>query len=307
MKKILVGLDGSPLAETILPFVEMLAKKTGARVTLLHVVPPPDQGPSAGADHPAIDQMVRASTQRAEGYLAEQRRRFAATGLGASIEVVAGPAAHEIVSHAERGGYDLIALATHGRSGVERWTHGSVADQVLHATKIPLLLVRPGDGWQAVPREPHRLVLMLDGSPESETALDLAVPLATRFSLPLLLFRFVEPIALEFGDPLGTAYADVERITNATAESALDHLETLATTLRKEKGVNASAKVAVAGPAEGITAYVRDHPDSLVVLTTHGRTGWRRALLGSVARRVVQSVAAPILICPARMAPVVSA
>jgi nucleotide-binding universal stress UspA family protein len=247
-----------------------------------------------------MDRLVHANTQRAEGYLAEQRRRFAATGLGASIEVVVGHPAREIVNHAERGDYDLIALATHGRSGLERWTHGSVADQVLHTTKVPLLLVRPGDGWKAVPREPHRVVVMLDGSPESERALDVATPLAAKLCIPLVLFRFVEPLALELGDPMGTAYVDVERITNATAETARRHLESMAATVRKESGVNASAKVAVARPVEGMITYVADHPDSLVVLTTHGRTGWRRALLGSVARRMVETVAAPILICPPR-------
>jgi nucleotide-binding universal stress UspA family protein len=299
MKTILVGLDGSPLAETILPFVEMLAKKTGAGVTLLHVASVPEKAPQSDED-PGVDQLVRATMQRAEAYLSEHRRRLAATGLGVSIEVVAGRPAREIAEYAERNAFDLIALATHGRSGIDRWTHGSVADQVLHTTKVPLLLVRAGDGWQAVPREPHRIVVMLDGSPESETALDVAVPLAIGFGVPLGLHRFVEPIVLDFGDPTGMAYVDVERITATTAEAAREQLQAIAAELRKRTGVNASAEVAIARPEEGIAVYVRAHPDTLLVLTTHGRTGWRRVMLGSVARRVVQTVAAPILICPIR-------
>ena len=297
MKKILVGLDGSPLAETILPFAEMLAQRTGARVTLLHVVPAAEDAAPKG-EHAAVDQLIRASMQRAEAYLSEQRRRFAATGLGASIEVASGHGARAIVESAERGGYDLIALATHGRSGVDRWSHGSVADQVLHATKVPLLLVRPGDGWKAMPREFHRIVVMLDGSAEAERALDIAAPLAAQFCVPLVLFRFVEPMALEFADPMAMAYVEVERVTKETAAEAQKQLEAKAGELRKRTSVNASTNVTIARPGDGIAAYVRDHPDTLVVLTTHGRTGWRQALLGSVARRVVQTVAAPILICP---------
>ena len=299
MKTILVGLDGSPLAETILPLVELLAKKTGAGVTLLHVVSVPEKA-SRAAEDTGIDQLVQSARQRADAYLAEHRRRLSSTGLGVSTAVEAGHPARGIVEHAERNGFDLIALATHGRSGVDRWAHGSVADQVLRSTKVPLLLIRPGDDWKAAPREPHRIVAMLDGSPASEVALDVAVRLATELGVPLGLCRYVEPIMLEFGDPMGMAYVDVERITTISADAAREEIQAKAAELRKRYGLEVSATVAVARPEEGIAADVRDHPDTLVVLATHGRTGWRRLMLGSVAPRVIQGIAAPMVICPVR-------
>jgi len=299
MRRILVGLDGSPLAETILPFVEILARKTGATARLLHVVSVPERTPPVD-DHPAIDQLVRQATQLADGYLREQQRRLGAAGVETSIAVVAGTPALEIARHAEQQEFDVIALATHGRSGVQRWAHGSVADQVLHTTAIPLLLVRPGDGWGATPRDIHRVVVPLDGSADSEAALQIAEPLATRCGVPLVLLQFVPDIVPDFvGDPLGVAYANVQGLTESAVEAARNDLETTAGALR-QRGLTASAQVSVALPAEGIAAYARQHPDSLVVLTTHGRTGWREFLLGSVARRVVQTVAVPIMVCPPR-------
>jgi nucleotide-binding universal stress UspA family protein len=299
MQTILVGLDGSPLAETILPFLELLAKKTGAGIALFHVVPVPTEIIRRGNDA-GVDQLLQTARLRAEAYLAEHRRRLSGAGLRVSAEVVIGQPARGIVEHAERNGFDLIALATHGRSGVDRWAHGSVTDQVLHSTKIPLLLIRPGDDWTAAPREPHRVAVMLDGSPESEIALDIAVRLATQLGIPLGLLRFVEPTILEFGDPMGMAYVDVERITSVSVEAAREYLRATAAELRERFGVDANPIVAIARPEEGIGAYVRDHPDTVVVLATHGRTGWRRIMLGSVARRLIQTVAAPIVICPPR-------
>jgi nucleotide-binding universal stress UspA family protein len=294
--RILVGLDGSPLAETILPAVEVLAGRLGAQVALLHVVPVPEHGPAG--KRPSADQFVEHATRQASEYLSGVQRRLASTGAGVSLVVGAGTPAREIVRHAQTGGFDLVALATHGRSGLQQWIHGSVADQVLHTTTIPLLLVRPGDGWAALPRGIRRIVVPLDGSTEAEAALRLAEPVALRCEVPLALVRFVEPLTLEYAaGPSGMAFIDVQRIVDDLLGAARDYLTTTADGLRA-RGLRVTTEVSVAQPAAGIAEYTREHPESLVVLTTHGRSGWRRLLLGSVARRVVLTVAAPILVCP---------
>ena len=113
----------------------------------------------------------------------------------------------------------MLALATHGRSGIGRWAYGSVADQVLHTTPKPLLLVRP-DGWAAVPRAIQRIVVPLDGSPEAETAFQLAEPLAVRCGLPLVLLRFVEPLLPTFAPEMGAAaYMDLQAIIDVPSPS----------------------------------------------------------------------------------------
>jgi nucleotide-binding universal stress UspA family protein len=295
----LVGLDGSPLAETILAFVEMLATRLGAGVTLLHVVPVPEQVEATAADT-SVDRIAQRGTQLAEEYLRGPQRRLVAAGVDASLAVVTGVPAREIVRYADRGGFDLVALATHGRSGLQQWIHGSVADQVLHTTSIPLLLVRPGDGWTALPRGIQRIVVPLDGSTEAEEALRLAEPLAARCKLPLALVRFVEPLTLEYAaGPNGMAYVDVQSIVDDLTGAARDYLATTADGLRA-RGLTVSTGVSVAQPAAGTAAYTHEHPECLVVLTTHGRSGWHRLLLGSVARRVVLTAAAPVLLCPLR-------
>ena len=298
MRRILVGLDGSPLAEAILPFVEWLATKHRAGVTLLHVVPVPEHGPLA--DHPAIDQIVRQATTPAEEYLRGPQGRLAAGGLDVTVVVTQGQPAREIVRHADQGAYDLVALATHGRSGIQQWAHGSVADDVLRTTSVPLGLVRPGDGPGAMPRRIQRIVVPLDGSPEAEAALRTAEPLAIRGEVPLTLLRFVAPLNLEYlAGPNGLAYVNFEHIIDDLTGAARSYLDTQAAQLRA-RGIAVTTEVAVAPPAAGIAAYVGKHPESLIVLATHGRSGWRRLLLGSVARRVALTVTAPLVLCPPR-------
>ena len=295
MRHILVALDGSPLAETSLPFVEMLARKSEARVTLLHAVRIPDDVPRDS--EPSMDEIVRRSEQLANHYLREQQLRLVSANIDTRIAVVTGDPAHEILAYVGREGCDVVALATHGRSGVQRWAHGSVAERVLQTATVPLLLIRPDEGWTAAPRDIHRLVVPLDGSAESETALRLAGPLAVRLGVPVVLVRFIEPVVQFAAGPSDIGYLDVQGIMENMVEEARKEVEKTSAALRS-RGIMAHGEVTVGQAATGIANHVHQHPGSLVVMTTHGRSGWQRLLLGSVARRAVQTVAAPILLCP---------
>jgi nucleotide-binding universal stress UspA family protein len=297
MHHILAALDGSPLAETILPAVEALAAPTGARVTLLHVTAVARELAFGGAS--ALDAVVRHDQELAAHYLRDQATHLTAGGIETEVAVAVGEPSVEIVRHAARANVDLIALATHGRTGLQRWAHGSVADAVLHATATPLLLVRPDEAWSAAPRALQRIAVLLDGSPEAETALRVVEPLAMSCGLPIILLRFVESVVLGFAaDPTNFAYADFQAFFDGATAAAQEDLDRVAGRLR-QRGVSVTAEVALASPAAGIAAYTRAHPGTLVALTTHGRSGWRRLVLGSVARRIVQTVAAPVLLCPA--------
>lgn len=295
MKRMLVALDGSPLAETILPFVEGLAQKTRAAVTLLHVVSLPEHAQERR--HPSVDQLVQRQTELARAYLQEQQGRLSAAGVDAAIETIVGEPAREIVARAERDAVDLIALATHGRSGIGRLTYGSVAERTLLTTTRPLLLIRP-DGWAAVPRSLQRIVVALDGSPEAERGLAVGARLAEQLGLPLVLVHFVEPLFAPFVPEMGSAaYLDVQAIIDGSIAQSRAYMETTTGALRA-RGLDATGEVSVAHPADGITLYARQHPGSLMVLTTHGRSGWRRFLLGSVARQVVHTIGGVLLVCP---------
>jgi nucleotide-binding universal stress UspA family protein len=161
-RRVVVPLDGSALADTILPHVRQLAADTALEVLLLAVVPPPSTFQLAESLHETVDkygyavpqldamaaeqeqQLVAGDVGRAEGYLHERVQRLAADGLQARTAVRIGEAAAEIVRAADAEQADLIAMSTHGRAGLDHLLHGSVAEAVLRTAGRPVLVFRPG-------------------------------------------------------------------------------------------------------------------------------------------------------------------
>ncbi len=153
-KTILVPLDGSELAESVLPHVETLAKQRGTEpldVVLLRVCEPPvttsyyatelSGVPLNWGDY--IQQETARGKQVANNYLAGIEKRFRDININVRSEVLVGKAADEIVDYAIKNPFNLIVMATHGRSGIRRWVYGSVAESVLLGVASPILLVRP--------------------------------------------------------------------------------------------------------------------------------------------------------------------
>ena len=137
-KKILVPLDGSPVAEQILSEVKELAKLAGAeiqllRVVLVHTLP--------GAD-PTDKEVI--AVREAEKYLEEIQSRLEKEGFDSSVHVRYGHDAGEILDHSKQ--VDLVAMSTHGRTGLGRWALGSVAERVMRHSDKPVLLVRASKG-----------------------------------------------------------------------------------------------------------------------------------------------------------------
>jgi nucleotide-binding universal stress UspA family protein len=143
---ILVPLDGSKRAEAILRHVEALARRFGAQVVLLSVVEPiyPNIGTQAalGAHY---EQCYEDRGEEARSYLSMECRRLRAKGIDARVDVSYGPVVGAILAAAERVEADLIAMASHGRSGLSQVFYGSVAAGVLHRIDRPLLLIRSHD------------------------------------------------------------------------------------------------------------------------------------------------------------------
>jgi nucleotide-binding universal stress UspA family protein len=144
---ILVPLDGSKRAEAILPHAEELARLYDARIVFVQVVEPilPLMGPVPG--YVALYQRGFVRRKReAEAYLDNLQREFRAKGINTRVCVIEGPVVEEILNAAERERADLIALASHGRTGLAQVFYGSVAAGVLHRIDRPLLLVRSSTG-----------------------------------------------------------------------------------------------------------------------------------------------------------------
>jgi nucleotide-binding universal stress UspA family protein len=294
LQHILVGLDGSPLAETILASVSTLAKGVGADVTLLHVVHL-SEDMQRDEPHRLLQPVIQQAEIQAQDYLSRVAQQLTDAGVKVHSRVTVGVAATEIVRYAHQEGMDLIALATHGRSGLQRWFHGSVAEKVLHATHTPLLLIRPTATQVAPSPELSQIVVPLDGSPVAKAALPLAEALAASIKVPLVLLQVVETLSLDIADPTGITHTNYPLILESLQEAAESYLHQLAVTLHgKEFNVQTVAPMGL--PAEKIVEYAHDHPGSLVVMTTHGRTGLAGFVLGSVARRVVQHGNTPTLV-----------
>lgn len=291
VRRLLVGLDGSPLAESILTNVAYLATRLHADLVLLHVVPVP--GPAV-AMPPAYDDVIARERVAAQEYLDGVAKKLGASGTSVRSAVVVGDAALEIVRCAEREHADLIALATHGRSGLQRWVHGSVADAVLHATSTPLLLLRPST--RAPLPEVRRIMVALDGSPLAEGVLPIAELLAAGLGAPLELVRVVELVSFAFtADPYGAACIDYDAILSLLREDAERYLDGVAARGRGA-GLAVETTVRYGSAVDAIVAAAHAHPGTLLVLGTHGRSGWRALALGSVARRTVLATRTPVLV-----------
>jgi nucleotide-binding universal stress UspA family protein len=140
---IVVALDGSPLAETALPKALMLAKLPAAEIILLHVIPPTPSVIEDGA-RIALDEQWESEKRRGLQYLASICSRPEWRDLNVRAAVEMGPPADTILDFARAQAAEWIVLSTHGRSGVRRWVHGSVAEKVLHAARTTVVLVRAG-------------------------------------------------------------------------------------------------------------------------------------------------------------------
>ena len=138
--KILVPLDGSPLAETVLPYAEELARAFESQMRLRQVVEPPIVYAEAGGGIYPVD--ITPLKEQAERYLTEVDERLEAKGLKCRWVVLEEPVAEGILDYAELEEVDLIAMSTHGRSGLGRWLYGSVAQRVLQGATCPILLIR---------------------------------------------------------------------------------------------------------------------------------------------------------------------
>jgi nucleotide-binding universal stress UspA family protein len=146
--RILVPLDGSELAECVLPHVEMLATTCGAKEVVLVSVTERVPGfrvmddSSQPLGERLVPEAVGKEEKQAQKYLGKIAKTLEAKGIKVSTEVLMGKPAEEIIIYSHRMNCDLIIMASHGRSGLSRWAHGSVADRVFKATTVPILMIK---------------------------------------------------------------------------------------------------------------------------------------------------------------------
>lgn len=286
---LLVPLDGSALAETALPAAVVLARRLPARISVLHVVEP-HAAPTVHGDR----HLTRA--QDAEAYLDQVVEQLAAQHVQARAIVRYGSAdvAWEIAATAAAVSADLTVLCTHGRGGVRGAIFGSVAQQVLQQGRTPVLLTKPSDRRDFQCR---RVLVPLDGSETSETALPAATAVAAACAAEIVLVSVV---------PTPETAPPDRAATRLMPTAAAEVLDLEAVQVREYlQGVGerlAAAGVAVTGAVErgdAVRMLLQKAEASradLIVMATHGRSGLAGAWAGSVASRVLTHTTVPVLL-----------
>lgn len=295
--KILVPLDGSKLSEAILPYARSLAGSLKIPVELLVVIEPDVISTFSDPKHGRYMDIVETDMKRnGVDYLEKVARTFP-DALAATCSARIGNPAETILEQASEGEDTLIAMSTHGRSGVKRWILGSIADKVLHAARSHLLLVRSdGKGEVAQELSLKTVVVPLDGSHLAEGVLPRVAALAKKTKMEVILLR-AYPMAIQAFYVEAEAYMpDFERLSADSKAEASRYLDEKVKQLQSEGLEKVSYVVSQGDAADEIISMARQSSDNLVAMCTHGRSGVGRWVLGSVTDRVVRHCGDPVLV-----------
>ncbi|HEX7898030.1 MAG TPA: universal stress protein [Planctomycetota bacterium] len=263
--RILAPVDGSEESESILPALLPMLRARPSEVTLLRVVSDVED---ANLARGALHRLARALLM--DGVRAVSRLEWGRPEE--EIEYLARPARH-----------DVLAMTTHGRSGLRRAFLGSTAETVLRRAKIPILLNRPGSrvgDWR-------RVVVAVDGTTPPDDLLRDLEPLVLAMRSTVHVLHVNRPIYL---------YSDLHRMPVALPEpDPRPYLDTVCDQLAT-RGILAVPATVTDQPAAGITRYLLEHDAGLLAMTTHGRDGVARAVSGSVTEAVIRQCPVPVLV-----------
>ena len=294
-RKLLVPLDGSRLAESVLPITLVLAKSFGATVALLHVM-------EQDAPETVHGQHHLANAEEAESYLAKVAETCDCEGILVELHVhpnLESDVVASIIGHSEEFGADAVILATHGWGGMRDILVGSIAQQVLRRGTKPVLLVKPSPDGAAQPLDLRRVLVPLDGSrSHDQTVLPVAEGLARAMSVELRLLVVVPTLGTVAGDKAAVATL-MPSATSAALEleqeDAASYLEEVAGRLRAE-GVATTAEVRRGEPASGVVAAAQSRGVGLIVMSTHARSGLGALWSASVGAKILAKIHQPLLL-----------
>lgn len=300
LDQLLVTLDGSEFGEHALPFVKSIAEKTGASVNLSHVSccePPTDllQNTPFQYEGVSMESYMQKHAAEQEEYLVDKANALQLDLPGQRVDssLLEGYVTEALERHATEIGAKLVVMTTHGRTGVSRAWLGSVADSLVRNSNFPLLVIRPlEDGTTfPAPRFEHFLV-PLDGSATGEKILEPAVALGKAMGARFTLLHVVAP-HVTFGSrvsPIPSGHLR-ERL-----EKAEEYLTGISERLKAE-GIEAEPMIeSHFAPARAILKTAEGQDVDLIAIATHGYTGVKRAILGSVADKVLRAAQWPLLL-----------
>ncbi len=284
IETILVPLDGSTLAEQALAVAGQLARRTKARVVLVRV---PNMEPAFATAESAYgliypEQALGRASADARDYLKSVQALQKARGLDVGTVTVDGDAAGGVVDVASQIKAGIIAMSSHGYSGLTRWLLGSVAEKVLRAATCPVLVVRSH-------RPIKRVLVPLDGSQLSQRALAPALEVAQTLQAGVTLLRVVPEFHVEQLRGLDEfEYGLGPRLVEEQQADADSYLRRVSGPFVAQ-GLEVNCEVRIGPPASSILTYAENHAIDLIAMATHGRGGLQRWVYGSVTEKVLRA------------------
>jgi len=295
-RNILVPLDGSTLAECVLPHVVAMAQPLEAQVTLLNVCEPRR---AAEAARPANALKWSFRTAEADAYLEEIADRLQAAGLDVQAKRVEGKAAEQILAFAHQHAMDLILLSSHGQSGLTGWNVSSVVQKIIARARVSIMIVR---AYHPVTSDlAHltysRLLYPLDCSQRAEYALPVASMLAQSHGSQLILAHIIARTEMPRRRPLTDEELElIDRVIELNRVEAVRCLEELQAPLLAEQVDVQSRLLVTDKPAQSLHNLVREEKIDMVVMSAHGYSGSTSWPYGSLALNFIIYGTTPLLI-----------
>jgi nucleotide-binding universal stress UspA family protein len=298
--KMLIPLDGSKTAEKVLPYARYLAGKFKIPIELLAVIDIAEMATHISAEkarhlNAMIEDGVRASTT----YLRGIATTFPDAKVNCTVEK--GRAEGTIL---EKGAADpgmLITMATHGRSGLNRFLLGSVTEKVLRGSANPLLLIRATEESKSVGEEKLTSVLVpLDGSELAESVLPMVAGVAKKLDLEVVLFRAFHIPYNAYAGGDGYYAVNYDELISGVRDEAKEYLEKKVAEVTKLGVAKVSMLIKEGFAGDEIIALGRRTPNNLIAMCSHGRSGLGRWMLGSVTENVVRHSVDPVLVVRAK-------
>ncbi len=283
-ENILVPLNGSELSEKALPYAKSIAKTKNSNVILFAV---------------SLKIFVERRDHLFASYLEVYAKELNAEGIKATTATGYGNIAAEIVKYANNNNIDLIAIASHGYSGAKQWMFGSIAQKVLYGTTIPVLLIKSKSPEVSV--ELNRILVAVDGSSFSESTFPYVEELAKNTNKEILLLHICEPpIVPSYGSrPINKNWKKYrDNMWAETENQATNYLKKTTAAMMK-KGLKVKSRVVKAQTekvVQSIMQISKEENVDLIIITTHGRTGFSSWTYGGIASRIVKEFSQPILL-----------
>ncbi|HEU0164026.1 MAG TPA: universal stress protein [Thermomicrobiales bacterium] len=293
---VLVPLDGSHLAEAVVPLAGRLATALSAKVMLLHVLE--DDAPAEVHGERHLSEAASART-----YLEEVRAGLLAQGVAVVDIHVHENREHDvaraIVQHAREFAVDLIALANHGRGGWREFFFGTIAQQVIRQEAAPVITIPVRSANEMAASAPLTLITMAtNGSVEAEAALEPTVRMAKAFGVPVQVLMAVETLGTLSPDDRALASmvpSATRAVLDIQAEQTQIYLDEVVDLLA-ERGVKAHGLMLRGDPADAIVQQATKDGSGLLVLATHGRSGLSSIWTGSVGSKILARYGKPLLL-----------